>query len=126
MSEIIISAIDVSKSSSIVFSKKNSKDLQKLISRLNGIKNIVIIDDEADYATPNAKINRAEVTKINELVVKLRNIPVKRDGVGIWIGVTATPARLDLNNTLENERSKNIADTKPSFLPLVQQLLIGP
>ena len=106
MSEIIISAIDVSKSSSIVFSKKNSKDLQKLITRLNGIKNIVIIDDEADYATPNAKINRAEVTKINELVVKLRNIPVKRDGVGIWIGVTATPARLDLNNTLENERSK--------------------
>lgn len=106
MSEIIISAIDVSKADSIVFCKKNSKDLQKLITRLNGIKNIVIVDDEADYATPNAKINRKEMTKINELVTKLRDIPAKKDGVGIWIGVTATPARLDLNNTLENERSK--------------------
>lgn len=106
MSEAIISAIDVSKATSIVFCKKNSKDLQKLIVRLSGVKNIVILDDEADYATPNSKINRTEITKINELVSKLRNIPEKRDGIGIWIGVTATPARLDLNNTLENERSK--------------------
>ena len=28
----------------------------------------MVIDDEADYATPNAKINMNEKTKINDLV----------------------------------------------------------
>lgn len=105
MSDALISAIDFKKNAGIIFCKKNSKDLQKLISRLEGIPNIVVLDDEADFATPNAKINKAEVTKINELVLKLRNISTKKEGMGLWIGVTATPARLDLNNTLENERS---------------------
>ena len=64
----------------------------------------VVIDDEADYATPNAKINREELTAINENVGKLGHLEVS-DG-GTYIGVTATPARLDLNNTFLND-SKN-------------------
>jgi len=44
------------------------KDLQKLIAELENSGPIVVIDDEADYATPNAKINQQERTKINDLV----------------------------------------------------------
>ena len=61
---------------------------------------MVVIDDEADYATPNAKINRQDKTKINELIEKLLG------SNGRYIGVTATPARLDLNNTFGNDTSK--------------------
>jgi Z1 domain len=59
-----------------------------------------IIDDEADFATPNALINKGDVTKINALIQKL----IGEDG--IYIGVTATPARLDLNNTFDNDNEK--------------------
>ena len=61
---------------------------------------IVVIDDEADYATPNAKINQGTKTRINELVGQL----IGTDGY--YIGVTATPARLDLNNTFKNDTEK--------------------
>lgn len=89
------------KSECIVFCKKNTHDLRKLIQRLDGIESIAIIDDEADFATPNAKINKAEQTRINQLVLELKNLGKR----SIWIGVTATPARLDLNNTIENDRT---------------------
>ena len=81
----------------IIFSKKNARDLEKLIEQLRLVENVVIIDDEADYATPNAKINRDEKTKINELIGKL----LEKNN-SHYIGVTATPARLDLNNTFDN------------------------
>ena len=100
LTDIMASKVNFKTNECIVFCKKNSKDLKKLIDRLKGIKSIVIIDDEADFATPNAKINKAEETKINELVKKLRAL----GSPGAWIGVTATPARLDLNNTLDNIR----------------------
>ena len=58
-----------------------------------------MIDDEADYASPNAKINSGECTAINELITQLLGEH------GIYIGVTATPARLDLNNTFDNDSS---------------------
>ena len=102
LSDALTSSTDFKVVESIIFCKKNSKDLEKLITKLRGIKSIVVIDDEADFATPNAKINKDEETKINELVKKLRNLGTD----GVWIGVTATPARLDLNNTLENDREK--------------------
>jgi len=84
----------------IIFCKKNSSDLNKLIRKLETYSNPVIIDDEADYASPNGNINSSNnsKTKINELITKL----LKN---GIYIGVTATPARLDLNNTFENDNS---------------------
>jgi hypothetical protein len=81
----------------VVFCKKNARDLQKLIERLKDAGTVVVIDDEADYATPNAKINLGTKTKINALVGQL----IGSDGY--YIGVTATPARLDLNNTFQND-----------------------
>ena len=90
----------------IIFCKKNSSNLLKLLKRVEHIKNKVIIDDEADYASPNSKVNKVddegekERTKINERIFNL----LKNEG--IYIGVTATPARLDLNNTFQNENHK--------------------
>jgi len=84
----------------VVFCKKNARDLEKLINWREGMGRVVVIDDEADYATPNAKINQGLKTKINELVEKL----IGNDGY--YIGVTATPARLDLNNTFRNDTAK--------------------
>lgn len=86
-------------SPAVIFCKKNSKDLQKLISLMRKIDRRVIVDDEADFATPDAKVNTEKQSAINELVDELRN----EDAGGIYIGVTATPARLDLNNTFESD-----------------------
>ena len=72
----------------------------ELVTKANAIRNKVIIDDEADFATPNAAINRGDVTKINRLVGQL----IGSDGT--YIGVTATPARLDLNNTFDNDNER--------------------
>ncbi len=96
-SEILDPAVEIGNNEWVIFSKKNSQDLNKLIDKVGKVKNKVIIDDEADYATPNAKINKGEKTKINELVGKLLSDD------GIYIGVTATPARLNLNNTFDND-----------------------
>ncbi|MDE0291124.1 MAG: DEAD/DEAH box helicase family protein [Candidatus Dadabacteria bacterium] len=84
----------------VVFCKKNAKDLEKLIDKIDTLRKVVVIDDEADYATPNAKINQKQRTKINELIGALLGAH------GIYIGVTATPARLDLNNTFGNVSAK--------------------
>lgn len=80
----------------LLFCKKNSKDLDKLIKAIANVRPIIVIDDEADYATPNSKINKGDTAPINKLVGKLLG------NDGIYIGVTATPARLDLNNTFNN------------------------
>lgn len=84
----------------VVFCKKNRRDLDKLKKGLKGRTEITVIDDEADYATPNAKINVPTKTRINQLVGKL----IGKDGS--YIGVTATPARLDLNKTFKNDAEK--------------------
>ncbi len=82
----------------VIFCKKNSKDLQKLIDKIKGHAPArVVIDDEADYATPNSKINKREKSRINELTGELIG------KAGTYIGVTATPARLDLNRTHDNQ-----------------------
>lgn len=80
----------------LLFCKKNAKDLAKLIKAVANVRPVIVIDDEADHATPNAKINQADQTKINKLVSDLRGTD------GVYIGVTATPARLNLNNTFNN------------------------
>jgi hypothetical protein len=99
-SEVIDQHVIIGNSDWILFCKKNAKDLRKLIDKLNDIKGRVIIDDEADYASPNAKKNVGEVTRINALVGNLLGEN------GVYIGVTATPARLDLNNTFDNANDK--------------------
>ncbi|MFZ6769649.1 Z1 domain-containing protein [Undibacterium sp. Di26W] len=83
----------------VVFCKKNARDLEKLIERVKNLGEVVVVDDEADYATPNAKVNSGSKTSINKLVEQLI-------GKGFYIGVTATPARLDLNHTFDNSTEK--------------------
>jgi hypothetical protein len=95
--EILASEISLKIGEHIIFAKKNAKDLEKLLDLTKKIPGKIIIDDEADFATPNAKINQGEVTRINKLIGDL----IGDDGA--YIGVTATPARLDLNNTFEND-----------------------
>lgn len=96
-SEILDPVVKITGSNHVIFCKKNANDLRKLIEKVGQVRDIVVIDDEADYASPNAKINKGEKTKINELIETLIG------STGIYIGVTATPARLDLNNTFQND-----------------------
>ena len=96
-SEILDPAINVKTGTHVVFCKKNANDLQKLLNKIKGLKDIVVIDDEADYASPNAKINSAGKTRINQLIELILG------QFGDYIGVTATPARLNLNNTFKND-----------------------
>lgn len=102
-SEILEPSVTIGTNEWVIFCKKNSGDLQKLINKIGSYENKVIIDDEADYASPNSKINKGDKTKINALIEKLLG------SNGVYIGVTATPARLDLNNTFSNN-SQNWVD----------------
>lgn len=92
----------------VVFCKKNARDLEKLIEYLRMENRLIIIDDEADYASPDGNVNKPEYnkTRINDLISKL----IGDDGV--YIGVTATPARLNLNNTFQN-----VSEEWVDFLP---------
>lgn len=96
-SEILDPAIKLQGQKNVIFCKKNGSDLRKLLDKLGGSGGVVVIDDEADYASPNAKVNKGEKTTINELIGDLIG------NNGVYIGVTATPARLDLNNTFDND-----------------------
>ncbi|EGP06224.1 DNA helicase [Bradyrhizobiaceae bacterium SG-6C] len=99
-SELLNTNKNLKTQEAVIFCKKNARDLEKLIERLAGVKSVVVIDDEADYASPNAKINKGTKTKINKLVGELIGPS------GYYAGVTATPARLDLNNTFHNDAEK--------------------
>lgn len=87
----------------IIFCKKNGKDLANLLDYVGHLGELVVIDDEADYATPNAKVNQKtakgaqEKTPIHKLIEQLIG------SSGRYIGVTATPARLNLNNTFDTK-----------------------
>ncbi len=108
--EILKPEIKIGDKKWVIFSKKNSNDLRKLKDKLRNKNPFVIIDDEADYATPNAKINKQEMSKINNLIQAF----LGKDG--IYIGVTATPARLDLNNTFDNDKDKWVCfEPHPSY-----------
>jgi hypothetical protein len=96
-SEILDPAVKLKEQRHVIFCKKNGSDLRKLVEKLDGVKGIVVIDDEADYASPNAKINSGGKTPINDLITQILG------NNGVYIGVTATPARLDLNNTFDND-----------------------
>lgn len=96
-SEILDPAVKLKDQRHVVFCKKNGSDLRKLIEKIGKVPNIVIIDDEADYASPNAKVNAGAKSPINDLITQLLG------DTGTYIGVTATPARLDLNNSFDND-----------------------
>lgn len=84
----------------VIFLKKNKDDLEALLDRARHLTKRLVIDDEGDFATPNSKINRNDKSRINELVEELVSI----DKGGVYVGVTATPARLDLNNLYNNDK----------------------
>ena len=96
-SEILPESVKIGDRQWVIFSKKNARDLEKLIDKLSAYDKKVVIDDEADYATPNSKINKKDQSTINKLTGEL----IGKNG--IYIGVTATPARLDLNRTHDNQ-----------------------
>lgn len=99
--EVLHKDVSLQRGEWIIFCKKNVHDLPKLNEKLRAVKDaIIVLDDEADYATPNAKVNKKERTRINALVGQLLNTK------GIYIGVTATPARLDLNKTFNNQAER--------------------
>lgn len=100
--QIIDPSIKIGDEQRIIFCKKNSRNLQDLIEKIGHKKEKIIIDDEADYATPDGNVNKKdkEASAINRYVGKLL------DENAIYIGVTATPARLDLNNVYENDNQK--------------------
>ena len=85
----------------IVFCRKDSNNLKTLVDKIKDIPK-VIIDDECDYASPNGNINKAskDASKINKRVSELIGTE------GHYIGVTATPVRMDLNNTFNNNNKK--------------------
>jgi Z1 domain/Type III restriction enzyme, res subunit len=95
-SEILPREIQIGENQWVIFSKKNAKDLEKLVEKLRGHSARIVIDDEADYATPNSMVNKNDKSKINALTEELIG------SEGAYIGVTATPARLDLNKTHSN------------------------
>lgn len=96
-SEVLLPEVEIGDRQWVIFCKKNAQDLQKLLNKVKAHENRVVVDDEADYATPNSKINQQEKSRINELTEQLIG------PTGIYIGVTATPARLDLNRTHQNQ-----------------------
>jgi len=98
-SEVLDPAVKLNGQKNVIFCKKNGSDLRKLLEKIKGWKGVVVIDDEADYASPNAKVNSGEKTKINSQITDLIGES------GFYIGVTATPARLDLNNTFDNDNN---------------------
>ncbi|MHB0772056.1 DEAD/DEAH box helicase family protein [Bradyrhizobium sp. 1.29L] len=64
-SEVIDPEYSLSTGYHVIFCKKNASDLTKLNQKLEKIGSKVIVDDEADFATPNALINKSDVTRIS-------------------------------------------------------------
>ena len=86
----------------LIFGRKNSVQLSKLIHETRMLSDKVILDDEADYATPDSNIGKKRKTDPTAINKKMKELI----GDGQYIGVTATPGRLDLNNTLYNDADK--------------------
>jgi hypothetical protein len=68
----------------------------------------LIIDDEADLASPNSKLRSSEVSATYEAIAKLRNIPTKDGEVirNILLSYTATPQAVLLSQS-DNELRPN-------------------
>ena len=91
----------------LIVGRKNGRRLENLINNSRKIKNRVIIDDEADFATPDYNIQK-KVKKLDGAPSPINRLVTDLVGDGFWIGVTATPAKCDLNNTLKNNTQDSI------------------
>jgi len=111
----------------VIFCRKNASVLANMAADARFLEDRVVIDDEADYASPNTKVNKpSQFSKINELLGKLGDLD--NNGSGVYIGVTATPGRLDLNNTFQNDAKEWVFLEPPSeyrgrsyFFPLTKE-----
>lgn len=93
----------------IIILKKNTSILRKWRNELinSGFLNgnpLFVIDDEADAASLNTKVNRDDFSKINQHIIDIRNSA----NSCIYLQVTATPQAI-LLQTLES-------DFKPQFV----------
>lgn len=89
--------------------KKNHSVLRKWLSRIRAVDNssgepLLLIDDEADAASLNTKVNKAEVSTINGLIRDLISV----SPCSLYLQTTATP----FGNLLLGQNST----TKPSFI----------
>jgi hypothetical protein len=101
--EVIAPDVQIKDREFVIICKKNTSNLKRLLDKVDNIKNKIIIDDEADYASPNSKVNKTDDsgeqarTMINKRILDLLG------SKGIYIGVTATPIRIDVNRTFDNQ-----------------------
>lgn len=89
--------------------KKNSRILKKWRNHLSGQKylkgySLVIIDDEADASSLNTKVNKGEISTINQHLDDIK----KSCNQNLFIEVTATPQAI----LLQNQQS----DWQPEFV----------
>lgn len=89
--------------------KKNQSVLRKWLSRILSIENsrgepLLLIDDEADAASLNTKVNKGDISTINGLIRALITV----SPCSLYLQTTATP----FGNLLLGEDST----TKPSFI----------
>ena len=114
----------------VIFCRKNAKNLEKIIDSTRKLEKKVIIDDEADFASPDNRVNKDEedASKINALMQKLISSGSTEEKPNAYIGVTATPGRLDLNNTFLNDSQEWVfIDPYPgytgreTFFPVTRQ-----
>jgi hypothetical protein len=83
------------KTPTVVVLKKNSKVLKSWKRELSALERCkyepaIFLDDEADAASLNTKVNQKEVSSINKLLDEIGKIPPS----SIYIQVTATPQAL--------------------------------
>ena len=47
--------------------KKNARDLERILQWFSEINEVTIIDDEADYASPNGKVNAGTAHRVKDM-----------------------------------------------------------
>ena len=75
------------------------KQLFKITGTLHG-KPLLIVDDEADAASLNAKVNSGDITPVNRELTEMR----EQSGIGIYLQVTGTPQAILLQAKIDQWR----------------------
>ncbi len=101
--EVISPDVQIKDREFVIICKKNTSNLKRLIDKVDNIKNKIIIDDEADFASPNSKVNKVDDEGEQERTMINKRIFDLLGEKGIYIGVTATPIRIDVNRTFNND-----------------------
>jgi hypothetical protein len=101
--EVISPDVQIKDREFVVICKKNTSNLKRLLDKVDNIKQKVIIDDEADFASPNSKVNKTDDKGEQDRTMINKRIFDLLGDDGIYMGVTATPIRIDVNRTFNNE-----------------------